>query len=130
MASLTDVRKFTEAAAGKLSPAKAQELAKGLMQGQGKEQVQKAAQELLDWSNKNRTRVTDLVRKEVSSQLKTFGVASRGDLDALKRRVRELERGGGSKKATAKPKTAAKKKSTAKRTSTPSGTAGSGGGSA
>ena len=130
MASLTDVRKFTEAAAGKLSPAKAQELAKDLMQGQGKEQVLKAAQELMDWSNKNRTRLTDLVRKEVSSQLKTFGVASRDDLDALRRRVRELERGRGPKKATAKRKTAAKTKSAAKRTTIASGAAGSGGGSA
>jgi polyhydroxyalkanoate synthesis regulator phasin len=129
MASLTDVRKFMEAAAGKLSPSKAQELAKGLVQGQGKEQVQKAAQELLDWSNKNRTRVTDLVRKEVSSQLKTFGVASRDELDALKKRVREIERGGGPKKATAKRKTAAKK-SAAKRTAVASSAVGSGGGSA
>ena len=127
MASLTYVRKFMEGAAGKLSPAKAQELAKGVMQGQGKEQVQKAAQELLEWSNKNRTRVVDLVRTEVSSQLKTFGVASRDDLDALRKRVRELERGG-SKTSTAKRKTAAKK-STARRTSA-SGAAGSGGGSA
>jgi polyhydroxyalkanoate synthesis regulator phasin len=118
-----------EAAAGKLSPAKAQELAKGLMQGQGKEQVQKAAQELLDWSNKNRGRVSDLVRKEVSSQLKMFGVASRDEVDALKKRVRELERSGGAKKATAKRKTSAKK-STAKRTSVASSAAGSGGGSA
>jgi DnaJ-domain-containing protein 1 len=126
MASLTEVRKFMEAAAGKLSPAKAQELAKGIMQGQGKEQVQKAAQELLDWSNKNRTRVTDLVRKEVSSQLKTFGVASRDELDALKKRVRELERGGGPKKATAKRKAAAKK-GTAKGMGVASSAAGSGG---
>jgi polyhydroxyalkanoate synthesis regulator phasin len=129
MASMTDVRKFMEAAAGKLSPAKAQELAKGLMQGQGKDQVQKAAQELLDWSNKNRTRVTDLGRKVVSSQLKRFGVASRDDVDALKKRVRELERGGGAKKSTAKRKTAAKK-SSAKRASVASSAAGSGGGSA
>jgi polyhydroxyalkanoate synthesis regulator phasin len=129
MASLTDVRKFMEAAAGKLSPAKAQELAKGLMQGQGKDQVQKTAQELLDWSNKNRTRVTDLVRKEVSSQLKMFGVASRDEVDALKKRVRELERGGGAKKSSATRKTGAKK-STAKRTSVASSAARPGGGSA
>jgi polyhydroxyalkanoate synthesis regulator phasin len=129
MASLTDVRKFMEAAAGKLSPAKAQELAKSLMQGQGKDQVQKAAQELLDWSNKNRTRVTDVVRKEVSSQLKMFGVASRDEVDALKKRVRELERGGGEKKSTAKRKTSAKK-STAKRASVASSAARSGSGSA
>jgi hypothetical protein len=99
------------------------------MKGQGKEQVQKAAQELLDWSNKNRTRVVDLVRTEVSSQLKSFGVASGDELDTLKKRVRELERGGATKKATAKRKSAVKK-SAAKRTSPASGAAKSGGGSA
>ena len=108
MTAITDVRKFMEAAAGKLSPAKAQELAKGLMQGQGKEQVQKAAQELLEWSNKNRARATDLVRREVTSQLQALGVASRDEVDALKKRVHQLERGRGPKKTAAKRKTAAK----------------------
>jgi BMFP domain-containing protein YqiC len=102
MATLSDVRKFMEGAAGKLPPAKAQDLARSLMQGQGREQVQKAAQEILDWSNKNRDRVVDLVRREVSMQMKNFGVASRDELDALKRRVRELERSGGAKSAPAK----------------------------
>jgi len=129
MASLTDVREFMEAVTGKLSASRAQELAKDLLKGQGKEQVQKAAQELLDWSNKNRTRVSDLVRKEVSSQLKTIGVASRDELDALTKRVREIERRGGPKRATAKRKTAAKK-STAKPAAVASSAAGPGVGSA
>jgi len=112
---MNEVRKYMEAAIGKLSPAKAQELARSVMKGQGKEQVTKAAQELLEWSNRNRERLTELVRKEVRSQLKAIGVASRDEVDALRKRVRELERGGGAakKRATAKRSTA--KRSTAKR---------------
>ena len=74
------------------SSAQAQELARSLMQGQGKEQVAKAAQEIVKWSNRNRERVTELVRSEVASQLKSLGVASREEVDALRKRVRDLER--------------------------------------
>jgi DnaJ-domain-containing protein 1 len=110
MATLGDVRKFMEGAADKLSPTKAQELAKGMMQGQGREQIQKAAQEILEWSSKNRERVAEVVRREVSAQMKNLGVASKDEVDALKKRVRELERSG-------TPKAQAKKKPVAKRAS-------------
>ena len=111
MTSIADLRKFMEGAAGKLSPAKAQELAKSLMAGQGKDQISKAAHDLLEWSNRNRQRFNDLVRAEVRSQLSTMGVASKDDLDAVRKRVRELERaqGGTRKRATTK-------RSSAKRT--------------
>lgn len=105
---VNEVRKYMEAAIGKLSPTRAQELARSLMKGQGKEQVTKAAQELLEWSNRNRERLTELVRKEVRSQLKAVGVASRDEVEALRKRVRQLERGAG----------AAKKRATAKRSGT------------
>ncbi len=112
MTSIADIRKFMEAAVGKLSPAKAQELARSVMRGEGKEQVSKAAQDLLEWSNKNRQRISDLVRSEVRSQLSTIGVASRDEVDALKKRVRELGRPGGTpKRTTAKKRTAAKRPS-------------------
>lgn len=112
---VNEVRKYMEAAIGKLSPTKAQELARSLMKGQGKEQVSKAAQDLLEWSNRNRERLAGLVRSEVRSQLKGLGVASRDEVDALRKRVRELERaqGGAAKKRTAKRSTA--KKTTSKR---------------
>jgi polyhydroxyalkanoate synthesis regulator phasin len=118
MTSIADLREFMEGAAGKLSPAKAQELAKSLMAGQGKEQVTKAAHDLLEWSNRNRQRVSDVVRAEVKSQMSTMGVASKDELDALKKRVRELERaqGGAAKRTTAKRTTA--KRSAAKRAAT------------
>ena len=109
---LEQVREYMEAAIGKLSPAKAQELAKSLSKGQGRDQVSKAAKDLLAWSNKNKERLTSMVQTEVKSQLKTIGVASRDEVDALRKRVRELEREQG-KKSTRKRSTA--KRSTAKR---------------
>jgi polyhydroxyalkanoate synthesis regulator phasin len=108
---LEQVREYMEAAIGKLTPAKAQDLAKSLTQGQGRDQVKKTAKDLMAWSNKNRERLTSMVQTEVKSQLKTIGVASRDEVDALRKRVRELERGQG-KKSTRK-RTAAKR-STAK----------------
>jgi len=63
------------------------------------------------------------VQREVKSQLKSLGVAGRDEVDALKRRVRELERqlGGGATTAKkpaarsrAKKPTSAKKRSTAR----------------
>ena len=116
---LEQVRQYMEAAIGKLSPAKAQELAKSLTKGQGRDQVSKAAKDLVAWSNKNKERLTSMVQTEVKSQLKTIGVASRDEVDALRKRVRELEREQG-KKSTRKRSTA--KRSTAKRaTSSPPG---------
>jgi polyhydroxyalkanoate synthesis regulator phasin len=111
MYTIRDIREFMEGAVGKLTPAKAQELAKSIRSGQGKEQVAKTAQELLDWSNKNRQRISDLVRGEVRSQLSAIGVASKDDLDALKKRVRDLERAqaGTRKRSTAKKRTTAKR---------------------
>ena len=118
MTSVADLRKFMEGAMGKLSPAKAQELAKSVMQGQGKEQIQKTAHDLMEWSNRNRQRITDLVGTEVRSQLSTLGVVTKDDLDALKKRVRELERAGGAKKRTTAKRTTAKR-TTAKPATTP-----------
>jgi len=112
-----DVRKYMEAAMGamgRLTPAKAQDLAKSVAKGQGREQVTKTAKDLLEWSTKNRERLSDLVRSEVRSQVKTLGLATRDDVDALRKRVRDLERGGKPvrKRSTAKRSTA--KRSTAK----------------
>jgi polyhydroxyalkanoate synthesis regulator phasin len=110
--AVDEVRRYMEAAMGRLSPAKAQELAKS-MQGQGREQVSKTAKDLLEWSNRNRERLSDLIRSEVQAQLKTFGVASRDEVDALRKRVRDLERAG----KPARKRTTAKR-STAKRSTT------------
>jgi len=114
---MDEVRRYMEAAMGamgRLTPANAQDLAKSVAKGQGREQVTKTAKDLLEWSNKNRERLTDLVRSEVRSQVKTLGLATRDDVDALRKRVRDLERGGkpAKKRSTAKRSTA--KRSTAK----------------
>jgi polyhydroxyalkanoate synthesis regulator phasin len=136
MRSIADVRKYMEAAVGKLTPARAQELARSLLEGQGKDQVAKAAQDLLEWSNKNRQRLVELVRSEVRSQLSAIGVATKDEVDALRKRVRELERGTGAKAAARKPaarKPAARKRTTRKaaaEAASPSPSTGAAGGAA
>lgn len=104
----SDARKFIEAALEKLTPARAQEIARSFVQGQGKEQVQKFAKDLMDWSNRNRERMAEFVRREVRAQLKLMGVPGREELEALKKRVRELERSAAPQAATAKKRAAAK----------------------
>ncbi len=131
MKSIADVRKYMEAAVGKLTPARAQELARSLLQGQGKEQVAKAAQDLLEWSNKNRQRLVELVRTEVRSQLSAVGVATKDEVDALRKRVRELERGAGAKPAARKPaarKPAARKPASRKAATAPAASSPAAGG--
>ncbi len=112
MTALSDVRKMMQAALGTLSPAKAQELAKSLEPGAAKEQVAKATADLLEWSQHNRDRIVDMIRKEVQHQLHQMGVATQDELDALRKRVRELERAAGrtaTRKKTAARKPAARK---------------------
>jgi polyhydroxyalkanoate synthesis regulator phasin len=96
MTTLEEVRKSIEATIGNLTPAKAQELAKGLSDpGTAKDQVARLAADILEWSQRSRERLRDFIGREVASQLTSMGVASRSDVDALKKRVRELERRAG-----------------------------------
>ena len=96
MARIDDARRAIESLLGTLTPAKAQELAKGFLEPDArKEQVAKTATDLLEWSQRNRQRLRDMVRREIRDQLEQIGVASRSDLDAVKKRVRELERHAG-----------------------------------
>lgn len=127
---LEDIRRYIEAMIETLSPAKARQLAKQLLEPDArKEQVAKVAQELLEFSQHNRDRLREFVRREVGDQFASVGVATRSEVDALKKRVRELERAAGMtasgrRKATrakpaakSRPKPAAKGAATAKRTS-------------
>ena len=136
---LDDLRKTMEAVVGTLTPANAQKLAKDMSEpGAAKEQVGKLAADLLEWSNHNRERVRAFIGNEVQRQMTIMGVASRSELDALKKRVRELEReagmtASGRKKAAARKKTTRKKttrttSTTSKRTTTrkPAATSGAG----
>ena len=96
MTTLDEVRKSIEATIGNLTPAKAQELAKSLSDpGTAKEQVARLAADMLEWSQRNRDRLRDFIGREISNQLTSMGVASRSEVDALKKRVRELERRAG-----------------------------------
>ena len=87
----------------------------------GMDQINRVAQDVLDWSQRSREWVSDLVQREVKRQLSALGIATREDLDALRKRVRELERGSsgaGSKGTGSRRKSSSKtgaKKSTAKR---------------
>lgn len=87
-----DIRKTFDAVMDQLSPAKAQELAKRYLEpGAAKDQVSKTAGELVQLSQ----RLRDAVRKEVTSQMRSMGVATQDELDALRKRVRDLERATG-----------------------------------
>lgn len=125
---IDDLRKILEAVVGTLTPRKAQQMAKEVLEpGAAKEQVAKTAADLLEWSHTNRERLSTFVRREISDQLKTRGgVATQAELDALKKRVRDLERAAGkpatrtkasSRSASGKPASRTVKKST--RSATP-----------
>lgn len=117
---MDDVWKTIEATLGNLTPAKARELAKSIAEpGAAKEQVAKTAADLMEWSQHNRERIRSIVSHEIVAQGANLGLASQSELDALKKRVRELERAAGmtasgrSARRTPTKKPAAKK-STAK----------------
>jgi len=113
---IDDLRKTVEGLLGTLTPAKAQQLAKDMLEpGAAKEQVAKTTADLLEWSHTNRERLSTFVRREIADQLKAVGgVASQTELDALKKRVRDLERGAGMT-ASGRSKSATKSTSTSKR---------------
>jgi polyhydroxyalkanoate synthesis regulator phasin len=109
MTKLDDIRKSLEGVLGGLTPAKAQQLAKDLVEPTAaKEQVAKTAADLLEWSQRNRDKLTDFVRKEIREQMRSAGGATQDELDALKKRVRDLERAAGMT-ASGRAKPAAKK---------------------
>jgi polyhydroxyalkanoate synthesis regulator phasin len=94
---IDDLRKTLEGVVGTLTPARAQQLAKDMLEpSAAKEQVAKTAADLLEWSQTNRERLSSFVRREISDQLRSVGgVATQAELDALKKRVRDLERAAG-----------------------------------
>jgi polyhydroxyalkanoate synthesis regulator phasin len=103
MAITDTVRKYVEAGREALSPGKAEDMARALArQGEiRRDQVSGLARDLVDWSRRNRERLLDLIGREVKKQISRAGVATKEEIDSLKRRVRELERGRGGAKGTA-----------------------------
>jgi polyhydroxyalkanoate synthesis regulator phasin len=116
---IEDMRKYVEAGLGSLTPSRAKDMARSLLQGQGTEQINRAAGTLMEWSRRSRERITELVQSEVKRQLRAVGVATRDDLDALRKRVRDLEKAPSAAAAPAsRPSTrrpSAAKKSAAKK---------------
>ncbi len=119
---IDDVWKTIEATLGNMTPTKARDLAKSFAEpGAAKEQVAKTAADLMEWSQHNRERVRSLVTREISDQISRLGLASQADLDAVKKRVRELERAAGMTASGRVEATAAKrtaKKPAARKTTT------------
>jgi polyhydroxyalkanoate synthesis regulator phasin len=125
MTRVDDMRKAFEATIGNLSTTRAQELAKGFLEpGAAKEQVAKTAADMMEWSQRNRLRLRSAIQDEIKDQMRQIGVATQEELDALRKRVRELERtagmtASGRRRAAAKKtsaKRAASKKTAAKKT--------------
>ena len=107
---LDDIRRTFDAVIGQLSPAKARKLAKRYLDpGAAKDQVSKTANDLLDMSQ----RLRDTVRKEVTSQMRSMGVATQEELESVRKRVRDLERAVGKTDRRSSPrKTTSRAKTT------------------
>jgi polyhydroxyalkanoate synthesis regulator phasin len=116
MTRVDDMRKALEATIGNLTPARAQELAKGFLEpGAAKEQIAKTAADMLEWSQRNRQRLRSAIQDEIRDQIRQMGVATQDDLDGVRKRVRELERAAGmtasGRRRTSTKKSAAKRSS-------------------
>jgi polyhydroxyalkanoate synthesis regulator phasin len=116
---LDAVRRYVEAGREALTPRRAEELAQSLArEGQARrDQVSKLARDLLDWSRKSSDRFRDSVRREVTRQIGRAGLATKSEVESLKRRIRKLEsaRSTSSRKSTAR-KSSARKPASRKRT--------------
>jgi polyhydroxyalkanoate synthesis regulator phasin len=112
---LDAVRRFVEAGREALTPEKAEELARALVkEGQARrDQVARLASDLSAWSRRNSERLMASIRAEVKAQIPKAGLATKDEVEALKRRIRKLE---SASRVPAKRATAAKprKKAAAK----------------
>src|SRR2546423_682567 len=87
-----------------------------------RKQAQQAVDDLLERSRKNTERLVDLVRREITTQLATLGVATKEDINRLEARLASLS---GPKPMPGAPvKTQAKKAAPAKKTGPAKKTAG------
>jgi hypothetical protein len=57
----------------------------------GREAAPRLAGDLLQWSQKNSERFRETIRREVKRQISRSGLATKDDLEPLKRRIRALE---------------------------------------
>jgi polyhydroxyalkanoate synthesis regulator phasin len=118
------IRKFVRERFERISSRRPEDLARSVaQQGQAaKEQATRVAGDVAQWSKKNLELITEVVKREVPRQIARLGVATRDEISALRRRVRDLEAGGGARKTAAKRapgrKTAARKPAAKKATAT------------
>jgi hypothetical protein len=109
---LDDIRKTFEAVIEQLTPARARELATRYLEpGAARDQVSRTANELLGLSRRAR----GSIRAEVVSQMRSMGVATRAEVEALRKRVRDLERAVGASGGSGRTRAATAKTSTASR---------------
>jgi polyhydroxyalkanoate synthesis regulator phasin len=118
---LETLRRYVDAGRETLTPQKAQDLAQALVKrGEARrDQASALARQLLDWSRRSSERFRETVRREVRRQIARSGVATKDEVEALRRRVRDLERSGPASKTSSSParkKTAARKKATSRKT--------------
>ena len=108
------VRRYVEAGREALTPQKAEELARSLVkQGQARrEQATKLARDLSEWSRRNSERLAEIIRREVKKQISRAGLATKDEVESLKRRIRELEKGGAKKTTTRAKSTSSSRKRT------------------
>jgi polyhydroxyalkanoate synthesis regulator phasin len=90
---LEAVRRFVEAGRETLTPEKAESLARALIrEGQARrDQAARLARELTTWSRRNSERLMSSIRSEVKAQISKAGLATKDEVEALKRRIRKLE---------------------------------------
>jgi polyhydroxyalkanoate synthesis regulator phasin len=90
---LDAVRRYVEAGRDALTPKRAEEMARALVrEGQARrDQMTKLAGDLLDWSRKSSEQLRESIGREVSRQISRSGLATKEDLEPLKRRIRKLE---------------------------------------
>jgi polyhydroxyalkanoate synthesis regulator phasin len=100
------VRKYVEAGREALTPRRAEDLARTLVrEGQARrDQVSRVAGDLLQWSRKNSERLRETIRGEVKRQIARSGVATKDDLEPLKRRIRALESSRSTTRRSSSPK--------------------------
>jgi polyhydroxyalkanoate synthesis regulator phasin len=73
--------------------------------------LQKFAREIFERAERNRKELTGLIQKEIRRQMKALGLATRDDVEKLRKRIRELEQSG----AKRTPRAGSRKPSAAKK---------------
>jgi polyhydroxyalkanoate synthesis regulator phasin len=108
-----------EAGREALTPRKAQDLAQALVrQGEARrDQASALSRQLLEWSRRSSDRFRETIRSEVRRQISRSGLATKDEVDTLRRRVRELERSGSSGSSPKSAGTSSRKKARAKKSS-------------